>query len=129
VRHTIAWRCALGLADYVSDGLIMSKILIPTAAIIMLGLAAPSLASNYHEQYPWGRASAGHGHLRPLRGSVSLHGYCAAHPGDLCLPEYAPQQPVTSQFNNPGPQISVPEPGDTVDQLPHYLAPVRRTRR
>jgi hypothetical protein len=28
-----------------------------------------------------------------------------------------PQQPVTPQFNNPGPQISVPQPGNAVEQL------------
>lgn len=30
---------------------------------------------------------------------------------------YVPPQPVTPQFNNPGPQISVPQTGNAVEQL------------
>jgi hypothetical protein len=30
---------------------------------------------------------------------------------------YVPQQSVTPQFNNPGPQLSVPYTGNAVDQL------------
>ena len=30
---------------------------------------------------------------------------------------YVPSQPVTPQFNNPGPQISVPHTGNAVEQL------------
>jgi hypothetical protein len=98
--------------------LIMSKILTTAAAIIMLGLAAPALARNCHDYHPWRGASAAQAstYVR-YAGRVSSHGYYAAHPGYLGLPEYAPQQPVTPQFNNPGPQISVPQPGNAVDQL------------
>jgi hypothetical protein len=32
-------------------------------------------------------------------------------------PLYVPQQPITPQFNNPGPQISVPQTGNAVEQL------------
>jgi hypothetical protein len=74
----------------------MSKILNTTAAIVMLGLVASGAA-----------------HAAPS----SLHGYYA-HPGYAGrLPAYVPQQPVTPQFNNPGPQISVPQPGNPVEQL------------
>jgi hypothetical protein len=32
-------------------------------------------------------------------------------------PVAVPQQPVMPQFNNPGPQISVPQPGNALNQL------------
>jgi hypothetical protein len=101
-----------------NERLIMSKTLTTAAAIIMVGLAIPSLAGNYHKYYPGGRASVAQTstYVR-YAGPVSLHGYYAARPGGLGLPEYVPQQPVTPQFNNPAPQISVPQPGNAVDQL------------
>jgi hypothetical protein len=94
------------------------KILTATTAIIMLGLATPALASNDHDYYPRDRASAAQArtYVR-YAGPVSLHGYYAAHPGYLGLPEYVAQQPVAPQLNNPGPQISVPQPGNSVDRL------------
>ena len=100
----------------------MSKIPTTAAAKIMLGLVAPALATSYQEYYPWGRASAGQAsaYVR-YAGPVSLHGHYAAHPGDLGLPEYVRQQPATPQFNNPGLQISVPQPGNAVDQLSPLL--------
>jgi hypothetical protein len=98
--------------------LIMSKILATVAAITMFGFAQPSLAGNYRAYDPWGRASAEQTstYVR-YAGPASLHGYDAAHPAVSGLPEYVPQQPVAPQFNNPGPQISVPQPGNAVDQL------------
>ena len=76
----------------------MSKILNTAAAILMLGLAAT------------GAAHAAYGHL-------------AVHPGYAGrLPAYVPQQPVTPQFNNPSPQISVPQTGNAVDQRSRSVA-------
>jgi len=74
----------------------MSKILSTTAAIIALYLsvAAPALAAN--DYHPWGGAEAHAGYAGPMFG-------------------YQPQQPVTPQFNNPGPQISIPQPVNPVD--------------
>jgi hypothetical protein len=97
---------------------IMSKIVTTATAITMLGLATPGLASNYHDCRPWDHASAAQAstYVR-YAGPVPLHGYEAAHPGYLSLPEYVPQ-PVAPQFNNPGPQISVPQPSNPVDRLP-----------
>lgn len=96
----------------------MSKILTTIAAVVMLGLAVPALASNYHDRPPWrGAPAAQASTCVRYAGPVSLHGYYATHPSYLGLPEYVPQQPVTPQFDNPGPQITVPEPGNPVDQL------------
>ena len=73
----------------------MSNILKTTAAVIMLGLAAMGPAD----------ARGGHGGL-------------AGHFGHMGPPiGYVPQQPMTPQFNNPGPQLSVPQTGNAVDQL------------
>jgi hypothetical protein len=41
---------------------------------------------------------------------------------------YVPPQPVTPQFNNPGPQISVPQTGNAVEQLSPSLALGSRMR-
>jgi hypothetical protein len=41
---------------------------------------------------------------------------------------YVPPQPVTLQFNNPGPQISVPQTGNAVEQLSPSLALGSRMR-
>jgi len=96
----------------------MSKIPTTAVATIMLGLAVPALATSYAEYDPWGRASVAQASIYVrYAGLVSLHGHYAAHRGDWGLPEYVPQQPVTPQFNNPGPQINVPQPGNAVDQL------------
>jgi len=78
----------------------MAKIQSTTAAMIALSLsvAAPALAAN--DYHPWGRTEmqAHTGYAGPMFG-------------------YEPQQSVTPQFNNPGPQISVPQQGNPVDQL------------
>jgi hypothetical protein len=75
----------------------MSNILKTTAAVIMLGLAAV------------GSADARGGH-----GGFAHHG----NMGHMGPPlGYQPQQSVGTQFNNPGPQISVPHTGSAVDQL------------
>jgi ABC-type glycerol-3-phosphate transport system substrate-binding protein len=77
----------------------MSKILTTTAVAIALSLglgaigSASALATDYHTEYD-------------------------AHPGYEGAPiGYEPQQSVTPEFNNPGPQLSVPYTGDAVDQL------------
>lgn len=73
----------------------MSKILTTTTAIMILGLAAT------------GAAEARDG-----------HGYYGGHTGYLGpISGYVPQVSTTPQFNNPGPQISVPQPGNAVDQI------------
>jgi hypothetical protein len=79
--------------------IVMSKILSTTAVAIALsfGLAAmgsaSALAADYHTEYD-------------------------AHPGYEGPPiGYEPQQSVTPEFNNPGPQLSVPYNGNAVDQL------------
>jgi hypothetical protein len=47
-----------------------------------------------------------------------LHGHHAAHHGHLGLPlGYQPQPPMTPQFNDPGPKLWVPQPGNAVEQL------------
>jgi hypothetical protein len=81
----------------------MSKILSTTAAMIALslGVAAPALAAN---AAPWGGTEM-----------QSHAGYAGPMFG------YQPQQPVTPQFNNPGPQISIPQPVNPVDQLPPLM--------
>jgi hypothetical protein len=55
--------------------------------------------------------------------AASSHEFSGAHPGYWgALPEgYQPQQSVAPQFNNPGPQIRVPQPGNPVDQLPPLM--------
>jgi hypothetical protein len=73
----------------------MSKMLNKVAVIMMLGLTAIGTAQ--------ARGVPGHfgghcGHMGPPLG-------------------YVPQQSVTPQFNNPGPQLSVPYTGNAVDQL------------
>jgi hypothetical protein len=73
----------------------MSKILNTAAAIIMLGLAAMGTAY-----------------------ARSVHRHHATHHGHLGLPlGYQPQQPMTQQFNDPGPKLWVPQPGNAVEQL------------
>jgi hypothetical protein len=73
----------------------MSKILNTAAAIIMLGLAAVGTA---HARGLHGHRATHHGHAGPIFG-------------------YQPQQPITPQFNDPGPKIWVPQPGNAVEQL------------
>jgi hypothetical protein len=79
----------------------MSKILSTTATMISLSLsvAAPAFAAN-----AWGHTEmqSHSGYADPIFG-------------------YQPQQQVTPQFNNPGPQISVPRPANPVDQLPPLM--------
>jgi hypothetical protein len=71
--------------------------------IILLALAA------------LGAAYSGTAHARAVRG---VHGHHAAHHGHLGLPfGYQPQQPMTPQFNEPGPKLWVPQPGNAVEQL------------
>jgi hypothetical protein len=96
----------------------MSKILSTAAAIAVLG-SAPALATNYHDYETWAATHAST-NVR-FAGPVSLHGYYAH--GDCAAPifGYQPQQPVTPQFNNPGPQISVPQPRNPVDRLPPLM--------
>ena len=73
----------------------MSKILNTAATIILLGLAAIDTA-----------------HAR------GVHRHRATHHDHLGLPlGYQPQQPMTPRFNEPGPQIWVPQPGNAVEQL------------
>jgi hypothetical protein len=70
---------------------VMSKI--PTAAIVLaLALVESAYARGIHHHYHHG------GHLGLPRG-------------------YQPQQPMTPQFNDPGPKIWVPQPGNAVEQL------------
>jgi hypothetical protein len=79
----------------------MSKILSTTVTMMSLSLsvAAPAFAAN-----PSG-----------LTEMQSHTGYAGPLFG------YEPQQPITPQFNNPGPQISVPRPTNPVDQLPPLM--------
>lgn len=67
-----------------------------TSTFVLLGflLTEPALAAPHHRgsPHPVGR-KAGSGLV------------------------YVPPQPVTPQFNNPGPQISVPQTGNAVEQL------------
>jgi hypothetical protein len=52
----------------------------------------------------------------------SGHGGYAAQYGHIGPPiGYVPQNPVMPQFNNPGPQISIPHPSNPVDQLPPLM--------
>jgi hypothetical protein len=75
----------------------MSTLARTATASILLGIAAISAA-----------------HAAP----TSLHGYYSAHAGYSGLIRgYEPLQSMTPQFNNPGPQISVPQTGNAVDQL------------
>jgi hypothetical protein len=61
-----------------------------------------------------GIAAIGAAHGAP----TSLHGYHSGHAGYSGLIRgYEPQQSMAPQFNNPGPQISVPQTGNAVDQL------------
>jgi hypothetical protein len=88
----------------------MSKTLSTAAAVIALG-SAPALIL-------LGVAAMGAAHAAPL----SLHSYYAhrAHHRGHAGPMYGyqPQQSVSPQFNNQGPQISVPpQTGNAVDQL------------
>jgi hypothetical protein len=80
-----------------------------TAATIVLG-SAPALIL-------LGVAAMGAAHAAPL----SLHSYYAnrGHHRGHAGPTYGyqPQQSVAPQFNNPTPQISVPQTGNAVDQL------------
>jgi len=80
----------------------MSRILRIATAVTMLAFAAMGTA-----------------HATP----TSLHEFYAAHPSYWgALPEgYQPQQSAAPQFNNPGSQISVPRPGNPVDQLPPLM--------
>jgi hypothetical protein len=49
---------------------------------------------------------------------TSLHGHYSGHAGYLGLIRgYEPQQSMAPQFNNPGPQIRVPQTGNAMDQL------------
>jgi len=73
----------------------MSKILNTAAAIIMLGLAPVGTA---HARGLHGHHATRHGHAGPIFG-------------------YQPQRPITPQFNDPGPKIWVPQPGNAVEQL------------
>jgi hypothetical protein len=80
---------------------VMSKIFSTTAAIALsFGLAAmgsaPALAAN--DYHPWAQENTEPGYAGPPIG-------------------YEPQQSVAPEFNNPGPQLSVPYTGNAVDQL------------
>jgi hypothetical protein len=70
----------------------MLKILTTATTIIMLGLAATGVAQ--------------------ARG-----GHFGGHHGSGIIRGYQPQQSVAPQFNNPGPQMSIPQTGNAVDQL------------
>jgi hypothetical protein len=72
----------------------MSKIITTTTAVAILAFAATGTA----------QARGGHG----IGGRHLLLGP---------PPVGMPQQPVTPQFNNPGPQITVPQPGNALNQL------------
>ena len=72
----------------------MSKIITATTAVAVLAVAATGV--------PQARGEHGIGGRHLLLGPP---------------PVGVPQQPVTPQFNNPGPQISVPRPGNAVNQL------------
>jgi hypothetical protein len=76
----------------------MSKVLNTATAIIMLGVAATG-AAQARGNFDRGMESDRPGYLSPL-------------------PEgYQPQQSMTAEFNNAGPQLSVPYTGNVVDQL------------
>jgi hypothetical protein len=72
----------------------MSKIITTTTAVAMLAFAATGAA----------QARGGHG----IPGRHLLLGP---------PPVGVPQPPVTPQFNNPGPQIGVPQPRNALNQL------------
>jgi len=73
----------------------MSYILRIATAIIMLAFAATGVAR-----------------------SRDVHRHHATHHGHFGLPlGYQPQQPITPQFNDPGPKLWVPQPGNAVEQL------------
>jgi hypothetical protein len=72
----------------------MSTIITTTTAVAMLAFAAT------------GGTQARSGH-----GIGSRHLFLGPPPVGV------PQQSVTPQFNNPGPQISVPQPGNALNQL------------
>ena len=72
----------------------MSKTITTTTAVAILAIAVTGTA----------QARGGHG----IGGRHLLLGP---------PPVGVPQQPVTPQFNNPGPQISVPQPGNALNQL------------
>ena len=74
----------------------MSKALNVIAAIVMLGVAT--------------MGSAG---AREMQGYHAIPYYVSPPPG-----EYQLQHPIKPQFNNPGPQISVPKPVNPVELLP-----------
>lgn len=97
----------------------MSKLLNPATAVAMLAFAAmgpaPAFATNDPEYHPGGRPQA-NTYVR-YAAPLSLHGYYGAHAAPMPAYGELEQQPVTPQFNNPGPQISVPQPGNAVDQL------------
>ena len=81
--------------DQRKGNFVISKILNTAAVIILLAFAATGVAQ--------------------ARG---VHRHHATHHGHLGLPlGYQPQQPITPQFNDPGPQISVPQPGNPIDKL------------
>jgi len=62
-----------------------------------------------------GLALMGSAHTRAIH---DHHHHHPVNPGHLGPPYgYVPQQPVTPQFNDPGPRISVPQPGNAVEQL------------
>ena len=72
----------------------MSKTITTTTAVAILAFAVTGTA----------QARGGHG----IGGRHLLLGP---------PPVGVPQQPVTPQFNNPGPQISVPQPGNALNEL------------
>jgi hypothetical protein len=92
----------------------MSKILSTAATIINLA-CVPAITTNYHDDHSW-VATAASTNVR-LAGPVSLHEYYAHGGYAGPVHGYQPQQSVAPQFNNPGRQISVPQPGNAVDQL------------
>ena len=92
----------------------MAKLLSAAAATLILG-CAPALATNYRDYHPCATTPASTN--VHYAGPVSLHEYYAQHGYAGPLLGYAPQQSVTPQFNNLGPQISVPQRGNPMDQL------------
>jgi hypothetical protein len=75
----------------------MSKVLNKVAVVMMLGLAATGVAHARGANFDRG-GFANYGHMGPPLG-------------------YVPQQSIAPEFNNPGPQLSVPYTGNAVDQL------------
>jgi hypothetical protein len=67
---------------------------------------------------PWAAAQL-NTHVR-YADPVSLNGYYAHHGYAAQLPDYVSQQLVTPQFNDPGAQISAPQPGNAVEQFPPF---------